>query len=49
MGQGDTVNGSKELDDLFLYLVLQLSHVQLINIKGKLTNDFLDSLDVSVL
>ena len=47
MGTGDTENGSLELDNLLLYLGLQLSHVQIINIKGKLTPSDIESLHVS--
>ena len=49
MGQGDTENTSQDLDDLLLYLGLQLAHVQLINVKGKVTNSYLNSLDVSLI
>ena len=47
MGRGDTINGSEELDNLLLYLELQLSHVQILNIKGKLTSSDIESLHVS--
>ena len=48
MGRGDTINGSEELDNLLLYLELQLSHVQILNIKGKLTSSDIESLHVSL-
>ena len=46
MGRGDTENGSEELDNLLLYLGLQLSHVQILNVKGKLTTPDIECLHV---
>ena len=48
MGRGDTENGSEELDNLLLYLGLQLSHVQILNIKSKLTTPDIECLHVSL-
>ena len=48
MGRGDTENGSEELDNLLLYLGLQLSHVQILNTKSKLTTPDIECLHVSL-
>ena len=47
MGRGDTENGSEELDNLLLYLGLQLSHVQILNMNWKLTTPDIECLHVS--
>ena len=49
MGRGDIENGSEELDNLLLYLGLQLSHVQILNMKGGLTTPDIECLHVSLI
>ena len=46
MGRGDTENGSEYLDNLLLYLGLQLSHVQMLNVMGTLAQPEIESLRV---
>ena len=48
MGRGDTENGSEELDNLLLYLGLQLSHVQILNVQKKLMTPDIECLHVSL-
>ena len=48
MGRGDPNNGNAELDNILLYLGLQLSHVQILNMKGSLTTPDIESLHVSL-
>ena len=45
-GIADNMRGSKELDNLILFLGAKMANVQIINVKSQLRSDDLKSLEV---
>ena len=48
MGKGDSLQGNPEMDNLLLYLGLQLSNVQVLNMRRTLQSTDLESLSVCI-
>ena len=47
-GTGDKYHSSPVLDNLILFLGTKLASVQIVNVKGNLTNDDLARLEVNI-